>query len=61
MDGKYGEVVRGYAIAADSIGALVTGDSRRLNQLSDMAAGGKLGKPAQFGDWLGGKIYDWTH
>jgi hypothetical protein len=40
---------------------LVTGDSRRLNQLSDMAAGGKLGKPAQFGDWLGGKIYDWTH
>lgn len=61
MDGKYGEVVRGYAIAADSIGAMVTGDSRRLNQLSDLAAGGKLGKPAQFGDWLGGKIYDWTH
>ena len=61
LNGQYGEVVRGYAIAADSIGAMVTGDSRRLNQLSDMAAGGKLGKLAQFGDWLGGKVFDWTH
>jgi WXG100 family type VII secretion target len=61
LNGQYGEVVRGYAIAADSIGAVVTGDSRRLNQLSDMAAGGKLGPLAKAGDWLGGKIYDWTH
>jgi WXG100 family type VII secretion target len=61
LSGQYGEVVRGYAIAADSIGAMVTGDQRRLNQLSDMAAGGKLGPLAEFGDWLGGKMYDWTH
>jgi WXG100 family type VII secretion target len=61
LDGKYGEVVRGYAIAADSIGALVTGDSARLNKISDLASGGKLGPLAEFGDWLGGKVYDWTH
>jgi WXG100 family type VII secretion target len=58
LDGKYGEVIRGYAIGADAVGAWVTGDSRALNNLSDAAASGKLGPVAEFGDWLGGAAYD---
>jgi hypothetical protein len=61
LDGKYGEVIRGYAIGAEAIGAVVTGDSRALNNLSDAAASGKLGPVAEFGDWLGGAVYDIFH
>ncbi len=61
LDGKYGEVIRGYAIGAEAVGALVTGDSRALNNLSDAAATGKLGPVAKFGDWLGGAAYDLFH
>jgi WXG100 family type VII secretion target len=61
LDGKYGEVIRGYAIGAEAVGALVTGDSRALNNLSDAAASGKLGPVAKFGDWLGGAAYDLFH
>jgi WXG100 family type VII secretion target len=61
LDGKYGEVIRGYAIGAEAVGAVVTGDSRALNDLSDAAASGKLGPVAEFGDWLGGAVYDWFH
>lgn len=61
LAGDYGEVTRGYAIGFDSLGAVVTGDSRRLNQISDMAADGSLGPLAEFGDWLGGATYDLFH
>jgi hypothetical protein len=56
LQGKYGEPIRGYAIAADALGATITGDSKALNDLSDAAAGGKLGVPAKLGDEIG----DWV-
>ena len=56
LQGKYGGVIRGYAIAADALGATLTGDSRALNQLSNAAAGGELGVPAKVGDAIG----DWA-
>jgi hypothetical protein len=61
LNGKYGEVIRGYAIGADALGALVTGDNRALNRLSDAAADGRLGPLAKAGDWLGGAVYDLLH
>lgn len=61
MAGDYGEVVRGYAIGFDALGAWVTGDSGRLGQISNMAADGSLGPLAEFGDWLGGATYDLFH
>lgn len=61
LSGQYGEMLRGYAIGAEAIGSVVMGDQDALNRLSDAAAGGKLGKLAQFGDWLGGVTFDVIH
>jgi hypothetical protein len=58
LAGDYGEVVRGYAIGFDALGAWVNGDSSRLGEISNMAADGRLGPLAEFGDWLGGATYD---
>ena len=58
LKGEYGEVLRGYAIGTETIGALVTGDDDALNKISQAAGSGKLGPLAEFGDWLGGEIYD---
>ncbi|MCB9105668.1 MAG: WXG100 family type VII secretion target [Anaerolineales bacterium] len=61
LNGEYGEVLRGYSIATETVGALVTGDDQALNKISEAAGSGKLGPVAEFGDWLGGAIYDITH
>jgi gamma-glutamyl phosphate reductase len=57
LTGKNGEVLQGFAIAFDALGAFVTGDDRALGQLSDAASSGRLGLAAEagdaFGDWLG--------
>lgn len=58
LAGDYGEVVRGYAIGFDALGAWINGDSSRLGEISSMAADGRLGPLAEFGDWLGGATYD---
>lgn len=58
LNGEYGEVLRGYAMATETVGALITGDDDALNNISEAAAAGKLGPVAEFGDWLGGKVYD---
>jgi WXG100 family type VII secretion target len=58
LAGDYGEVVRGYAIGFDALGAWINGDSSRLGDISSMAADGRLGPLAEFGDWLGGATYD---
>jgi hypothetical protein len=56
LQGKYGSVVQGYAMAGHTLTAAVTGDSKALNKFTDDAASGKLGVLAKTGDWIGDKV-----
>jgi hypothetical protein len=61
LQGKYGEVIRGYAMAGEALSAVLTRDRAALNRLSDSAAGGHVGRLAQFGDWIGDRIGAWRY
>ena len=43
---------------AETVGAMIIGDHQALNEISDLAAAGELGGPAELGDWLGEATYD---
>jgi hypothetical protein len=57
LEGRYGNVVRGYAILFDAAIGTALQDNRALSQLSDAAAGGRLGPLATGGDWLGDQVF----
>ncbi|MEF8903701.1 MAG: DUF4157 domain-containing protein [Haloarculaceae archaeon] len=58
LTGKSGDVIQGYTFIGEALSSLGSGDTSNLYDLSDRAAKGELGPLAEFGDWLGGKMFE---
>lgn len=61
LAGDYGEPIRGYAMVFEAVIGTLMGDTQVLDRISNDAAGGKLGLPAELGDAIGAKLYDALH
>lgn len=52
---------RGLGIAVETASDLAKGDQRGLNRIMDGAMGGKLGRAASVGDWIGDHAWSLSH